>query len=246
MSNIVIVRSIGLAGLFVKEQLKEPAALFWILLSPGAVFYVLAYSKGVDFYLQNYSDATAWFYAYIALNVALFGFSFYIVGRRESGFVRSFIYTLQARYIFLLAQFLAYSGIAFMYCLIFYLMTRLPFGEYSFFEAFDVLMRFYCCFVIFCIPGLLLTLLPLNFQSANTLYSVASFVLLASGLAHAAIPEVLRDAIGMLNLLMLGKSVMQEGVSASAFTMGCILIVFALSMVLTCKKMLINPVWSRY
>lgn len=246
MNNSVISRSIGLARLFIKEQLKEPVALFWILLSPGAVFYVLAYSRGVDFYRQSYSDATAWFYAYVAMNVAFFGFSFYMVGRRESGFVRSFVYTAQAKHIFLLAQFLAYSCIAFMYGLIFYLMTRLSFGGYSLFEAIYVLMRFYCCFVLFCIPGVLLTLLPLNFQSANTLFSIISFLLLVSGLAHAALPEVLRGTVGMLNLLMLGQSLMQAGLSASLITTGAIFSLFALSMVLACKKLLINPVWSRY
>ncbi|WP_178089949.1 hypothetical protein [Pseudomonas sp. WS 5051] len=102
-------RAFQLAMIFIKEQLKEPTALFWILLSPGAVFYLLIYSKGDDNFNQDYSAVTAWFYAYISSSVAFFGFSFYIIGRRESGFIRSFIYTPHARAVFLIAQLIAYS-----------------------------------------------------------------------------------------------------------------------------------------
>ena len=69
-------RAFQLAMIFIKEQLKEPTALFWMLLSPGAVFYLLIYSKGDDNFNQDYSAVTAWFYAYISSSVAFFGFSF--------------------------------------------------------------------------------------------------------------------------------------------------------------------------
>lgn len=241
-----ITRAALLAKILIKEQLKEPIALFWILLSPGAIFYLLAYSKGNTFFQQDYRTATSWFYAYIALSVALFGFSFYIIGRRESGFVRSFIYTPHAKKVFLTAQFLAYSVIALTYCLVFYLMTRLPFGAYSIAEALEIASCFYSCFVLFCIPGLLLTLLPLGFQTANTVLSISSFLLLALGIAHTALPENIRALSSLLNILGFGKNIMAEGVQSHWFMITCFTITFSLTLKLACRYLRINPVWSRY
>lgn len=241
-----MTRANSLAGVFIKEQLKEPVALFWILLSPGAIFYLLAFSKGDNYFNQPYPAATAWFYAYISLSVAFFGFSFYIIGRRESGFIRSFIYTPQAKTVFLIAQFIAYSGIALLYCLFFYLMTRLPFGAYSVNEALIIAVRFYSCFILFCIPGLLITLLPLNFQTANTVFSISSFVMLAFGIAHTALPESTRILTDSLNILNLGKNIMQHGIQSFCKPLMAGFIVFGASMILACKYLRINPVWSRY
>lgn len=66
-------RSLALAGLFIKEQLKEPVALFWMIVSPVATYYLLAYSRDV---LSpsgvSYIESTSWFYAYISSSVAFF------------------------------------------------------------------------------------------------------------------------------------------------------------------------------
>lgn len=241
-----LTRATLLAQLLIKEQFKEPIALFWILLSPGAIFHLLAFSKGHIYFQQDYRSATAWFYAYIALSIAFFGFSFYIVGRRESGFMRSFIYTPHAKFVFLSAQFMAYSSIAFIYCLVFYLITRLPFGAYSIHEILIIAARFYCCFIVFCIPGLLLTLLPLNFQTANTVFSIASFFMLALGIAQSAFPENTRALFNTLNLLSLGKAIMADGIQTYRITIISAFIIFVITMKSVCKHLRINPVWSRY
>jgi len=239
-------RAFQLAMIFIKEQLKEPTALFWILLSPGAVFYLLIYSKGDDNFNQDYSAVTAWFYAYISSSVAFFGFSFYIIGRRESGFIRSFIYTPHARAVFLIAQLIAYSTIACLYCLFFYMMTRLPFGGYSTYEASILMIRFYSCFILFCSPGLLITALPLNFQTANAVFSILSFIMLALGVAQAALPEPTYFPIELFNLLSLGKSIMQQGIQPLWKIIISIFATFIIALLLACKYLRINPVWSRY
>lgn len=122
MTAFTISRSFELTWLFVKEQLKEPVALFWIIVSPVATYYLLAYSRGeLSPSGMSYLESTSWFHAYISSSVAFFGFSFYIVGRRESGFIRSFVYTSEAKLIFMLAQF---------FCMLAYF--------------FDLLCRFLC------------------------------------------------------------------------------------------------------
>ncbi|MEB0205351.1 ABC transporter permease [Pseudomonas sp. CCC3.1] len=246
MHSPMTIRAVRLAGILIKEQLKEPIALFWILLSPSAIFYLLAFSKGSTYFQQDYSSAAAWFYAYLSLSIAFFGFSFYIIGRRESGFMRSFIYTLHAKTVFLLAQFLAYSVIALIYCMIFYIMTRPAFGSYSADEALTIFLRFYSCLVLFCIPGLLLTFLPLNFQTANTIFSIASFLMLALGISQTALPGTVGTSISALNILELGKNIMLDEAPSSRLLIISIFIIFGLAMTQARKHLRINPIWSRY
>ena len=175
MNINILNRARSLASLFIKEQLKEPIALFWIIISPCAAFYLLSLSlRSTSTPEESYIQNTAWFYAYISSNVALFGFSFYIIGRRESGFIRSFIYNQDSKIVFIIAQILAYLIISTIYCGTFYLSTRLYSGPYSPTEFLTILINFYICYLFFCSLGLILTLLPINFQNANTLLSMAA------------------------------------------------------------------------
>ena len=117
MTPYALSKPVLLALLFIKEQLKEPVALFWTVISPVVTYYLIAYTRapvmgGAGDYLSN----TSWFYAFVASSVALFGLAFYIVGRRESGFLRSFVYTGRTKVIFLAGQFLAYSIVSILYC----------------------------------------------------------------------------------------------------------------------------------
>lgn len=183
MNVLMLVKSLVLARLFIKEQLKEPMALFWIVISPVVTFYLLTYARAPAGDAANdYLASTSWFYAYVASSVALFGLAFYIVGRRESGFLRSFVYTRRTQCIFLVGQCLAYSFMAMVYCSVFYVSTRLYFGATGWVEFCVIVGRFYICFVIFSIPSLLLTLLPMGFQNSNTVFSILSFLMLALGI----------------------------------------------------------------
>ena len=97
MSKIVaerhVQRTLSITYTLMKEQFKEPIALLWIIISPSLLFYFLAFSKKSENLINlNYIDSASWFYSYMASSIALFGFSFYLIGRRESGFIRSFIF----------------------------------------------------------------------------------------------------------------------------------------------------------
>ena len=92
MNKSTLIRTTKLVHIFTLEQLREPISLLWTLISPSALFYLLNYrSPDLQAEKLSYIEATSWFYSYIALTVALFGMAFYIIGRRESGFIRSFI-----------------------------------------------------------------------------------------------------------------------------------------------------------
>lgn len=247
MQSRIIFRSSRLAWLFIKEQLKEPIALFWIIISPCAAFYLLALSRGgMNSFSGSYIEHTAWFYAYISSSVALFGFSFYIIGRRESGYIRSFIYNHEAKRIFILAQALAYSVIAMIYCVVFYLTTRPPFGAYSALELLNIISRFYICYLLFCSIGIHFSFLPLNFQNANTLFSIFSFVLLIVGLSDSFSTRPLLKAINLGNPLLHATELIENGIKRKTIFTLLTLFLFISSLLITIKFLRINPVWSRY
>lgn len=240
-------RTLTLSRIFIKEQLKEPIALFWIMISPCALFYLLATTKqDTNYFLGDYILTTGWFYAYISSSVALFGFSFYIVGRRESGFMRSFIYSTPSKSLFLRSHLLAYSLIAIIYCGVFYLITRPAFGDYELFEFLSIATRFYLSFILFCVIGLLFTLLPINFQNTSTLFSILSFCMLILGLMGSNDSNEIATLINSANPLALANRLMNEGPTRNPYGSLTILLLFWLSYTLTKRYLIINPVWSRY
>jgi len=250
------IRTLILSRLFIKEQLKEPIAFFWIMVSPCALFYLLAATRqDPNYFTGDYVLTTSWFYAYISSSVALFGFSFYIVGRRESGFMRSFIYSAQTKSLFLRSHLLAYSLIAIFYCTVFYLITRPAFGDYEFYEFYElyelyefiiITTRFYLSFMLFCVIGLLFTLLPINFQNSNTTFSILSFCMLVLGMMGANDTDKITSVMNIGNPLALAYRLMAEGGLRNPYSSLLIILAFGLSYKLTERHLRINPVWSRY
>nr|WP_180203415.1 ABC transporter permease [Pseudomonas sp. SbOxS1]NYU03092.1 ABC transporter permease [Pseudomonas sp. SbOxS1] len=247
MTKNIYPRVISLTSIFIKEQLKEPIAFFWIMISPCAMFYFLAATRqDPNYFSSNYTSISAWFYAYISSSVALFGFAFYMIGRRESGFTRSFIYSQDSKLIFLLSHFLAYSLISMAYCVTFYLATKLPFGDYAPAELLGITLRFYICFVMFCAFGAAFSLLPINFQNSNTLLSIFSFCMLILGVMSALRANPITDSLNLANPLTLASRLMEQGLESNKLITGTIITAFIITLYNTFKHLRINPVWSRY
>ncbi|MGN8277586.1 ABC transporter permease [Pseudomonas sp. SMN5] len=242
MQQDIIFRSAKLAILFLKEQFKEPTALLWTIISPSLFYYLLRYTSDHQSKLNpDYVEDSAWFYAYIASSVGLFGFSLYIIGRRESGFVRSFIYSKASKIVFLTAQFSSYSLIAVIYCCTFYLLTKTLSGELHGLELLTIATRFYACFLIFCSIGLLLTLLPLTFQNSSTLFSIILFAMIALGFANPII-----EGISYLNPLQTAANIMRAGLLKNIEVLAISGTTLIATLLLSMKYLRINPIWSRY
>lgn len=248
--RIYVKKIAKLSTIMIKEQIKEPVALIWTLLSPSLMFYFILLSQDPNASSSgsriNYVAWTYYYYAYVAASVAFFGFAFYLIGRRESGFLRSFAYQPAARSILLISQLFAYSIIAAFYCISFYLLTRPFFGTYDASEFLNILMRFYVVFCMFCSGALILVLLPLTFQNANTLFSILLFSMLAMLVAARLAPyETVRIA-NKFNPLTLANSIMSMD-RASLIGTGALMILFLMFMIrIAARSMPVNPVWSRY
>lgn len=247
MSYYFLVKPILLAKIFIKEQLKEPVALFWTVLSPVVTFYLINYAGlPASDRSGNYLSSTSWFYAFVSSSVAFFGLAFYMVGRRESGFLRSFVYTARTKIIFLVGQVLAYSFMSLVYCAVFYVSTRGHYGVMGMMELFIIVGRFYICFLMFSIMSLLLTLIPLGFQNANTVFSILSFAMLALGISSERSSHPFFELLGVFNPMGWANHIMLIGVAELKYAVMAIVFLFGCSLWMTFKFLLVNPVWSRY
>lgn len=236
-----------LAMLFIKEQLKEPVALFWTVISPVVTYYLITYTRvPASSASPDYLSSTSWFYAFVSSSVALFGLAFYIVGRRESGFLRSFVYTKFTKITFLMGQFFAYSLVSILYGSAFYVLTRNASGSVDVAEYLVIIGRFYTCFLLFSIPSLLLTLIPLGFQNTSTVFSMLSLAMLALGIVSISSASPMLATIRLFNPMWWANRIMLFGVAECWWVVAVVVVLLVLSFWLMFRFLLINPVWSRY
>ncbi|MDQ0653568.1 ABC transporter permease [Pseudomonas cedrina] len=238
-------KPILLALLFIKEQLKEPVALFWTVISPVVTYYLITYTRApVSGEYDDYMSSTSWFYAFVSSSVAFFGLAFYIVGRRESGFLRSFVYTPRTKIIFLAGQFFAYSVVSILYCSVFYVLTRQSSVQVA--EYLVIIGRFYICFLLFSIPSLLLTLVPVGFQNASTIYSILSLAMLALGIVSVSSSHPTLAVIRFFNPMGWANNIMLAGVAEHGWVVLIVGVLFGITFLLMVRFLRVNPVWSRY
>lgn len=238
----ILNRILRVCRILIKEQLNEPFAFLWILASPVAMFYFYINQPHQTIRADSYIHYSGWFYGYVAITVSMFGFSYYLIGRRESGFVRSFIYHRRAQAYYLSAHFCAYSIIAVFYANLFYLATKPAFGSYYLKEAIQITINFYVAFFSLCGAASLFSLIPIKFSSAGMLFSALSLSMIAlSGARQQSDKFQLLEKINPLFYL--------EKITTGdlgIFWIGAILIMNGIAFLITILKFRVNPVWNRY
>lgn len=238
-----IVKIWNISRILIKEHLQEPTALLWTGLAPCLMFMIV--TSNYPAANQAYRANAAWFYAYIAANVAFFGLSFYLIGRRESGFIRSFIYQRNAIFLFLLSHATSYTVISLIYCSVFYLTTKPLYGEYSFGEYLQLTTCFYTSYLIFSCIGLIIAALPIKFSTAGTLFSLMSFLMLASGYAGSMHGHGSYHGFNLINPLYLTTQIVNGALPLLTSFMAALTASTA-GLLLTAKYFRIQPIWSRY
>lgn len=239
-------RMLNVAGKLILEQAREPTALIWTTLSPSALFIFLLISKGSEKISQlDYVGSASWFYAYISFSVALFGLSFYLIGRRESGFVRSFAYQKKSIHLLLGAYLISYSLISLLHASIFYLLTKPFYGTYNLHEYLHLITCFYISYLAFSCAGLLFSLLPLKFTTASTLFSALSFIMLTLGYMGATYIDSPLANINIANPLAFSTRLFTD-TAALPLISTVTAIIFSATAYITARYFRIQPVWSRY
>lgn len=234
-----------IATLLLKEHLREPSSLLWTAIAPSLLYFLMAPASAESENVRPYLSYAAWFYAYLSANVALFGFSFYLIGRRESGFVRSFIYKRASIHLFLSAHLLSYTALGMIYATAFYLMTKPLHGGYAYQEYLHILICFLASYMGFICLGLIIVALPIRFGTASTLFSLLSFLMLISSYRGASADHGQAGLLALVNPLQLSTLLfLNHNPPLQAFLLiaPCALLAFYLIV----KYFRIQPVWSRY
>lgn len=109
-----------------------------------------------------------------------------------------------------------------------------------------ILGRFYVCFLMFSIPALLLTLVPLGFQNASTLFSFLSLSMLVFGIVSMNSVSPLLAFVSFFNPMGWANRIMLDGVVEYALVFWVVTHSLLFLFFVLCRFLLINPVWSRY
>jgi ABC-2 type transport system permease protein len=178
------------AQILVAEQLREPIGVFWSIVAPIGFMAFTTY-QGSHAVLDPsiFAEKAGWCLAYIALTLSFFGFGLYLIGRRESGFVRSFLTSREKRNRFMLAQFMASLFLCMAYGLTFIVITALLLTNVSFSEIVRLFAGFVLVCITFMVSAIFFAALPLTFQSASSLMSISITILLVAGLVASRSPS---------------------------------------------------------
>ncbi|AMR76498.1 ABC transporter permease [Cupriavidus nantongensis] len=229
--------------ILVVEQIREPIGVFWSLVAPVGYLAFRTSAYG-DTESQHYEQSIGWCLAYIAMMTSLFGFGLYLIGRRESGFVRSFLTSVRKRTRFLIAQYLASLCMSLLYgagflVLTSNLLTWIPVSE---------MLRYFAMFAAFCslfmLASTCLATLPLTFQSASSLLSIAATAIIVIGIGSTTVAG--SQALALVNPFLVGARAISETHWERALVIACIghALMFVCLGVYGAIHQRINPQWS--
>lgn len=178
------------AQILVAEQLREPIGIFWSIVAPiGFMAFTTHQSSQVVLDSATFAEKAGWCLAYIALTISFFGFGLYLIGRRESGFVRSFLTSRRKRNRFMLAQFMASLILCVAYGTTFIIITAFFLTNISYIEVGRLALCFFLVAIVFMVGSIFFASLPITFQSASSLMSISVTILLVAGLAASRTPS---------------------------------------------------------
>ncbi|MBV7476246.1 ABC transporter permease [Pseudomonas sp. PDM31] len=231
----------------IKECTKDPATVVWALALPCALFCLLTiFAQDTSRLQSDYALETGWFYAYISLSLALSGYSSDVVKCRESVFIRCFLCSKKLKASFIISHFVAYSIISILYCLIFYLTTKLPFGAFELGELSSIVARSYICFLMFCGIGLLITFLPISTGHFRELSAIIILCLVLTGVMADADTNNITDFISWTNPLSFAKHLMTDDPAKSMSIACCISLFFICTLATTIKLLTAHSQYNRY
>lgn len=234
-----------LTRLFLLEQIRFPLGIFWGMLAPPILFFFFNIeSIGSGYATKDwYVSQSAWFLSYIITSVSLYGFSIYLVGRRESGFLRSFVIGRRGRALFISAQFISAVVLSLVYSLFFLLTTSLSFGVNLFTVIPDFFIPYALVTLVFMSCSVFFLLLPLNFQNANSVVSIAFMLMVMISLANSRLNSEILKAVNAFNPIYIGELLISSNLSLSPglLLLFCILILISINTAINLKT---NPIWE--
>lgn len=239
------MQMVKMTCIFLKEQLRAPFNVIWTVSSPVVLFFFLHYE---DIKIHSGDKAwlnsqVHWFVGYISFSVILFSYCLYLNGRRESGFISTFIHDAYSKYIFIFSQLLASVFMSLIYVLFFLFIVYAGFQVRPGMEI--LRLTFYSSVITFFLMFSLtwLATIPVTFQTANIIFSVMVTVSMVFGIISFRVQDGIVGMINIINPLLIYSKFLGGGVVFSAEFVIFYSAMSAISLI-SIFRFKTDPVWS--
>ncbi|MFC4276788.1 hypothetical protein [Achromobacter aloeverae] len=233
--------------IFVEEQLREPIGIFWSFVAPIAYIVLTSVDDGKVFLPSGvYVQRSAWCLAYVALLLSSTSFGLYLVGRRESGFIRSFLFNPARRRRFILAQYLASLVLALAYGTAFVAVTASTITDMGLACATLLLGKYILVAAVLMFAATFVAALPLTFGAAGSLMSISITIAVVAGLASNSAFVEGPSVLAYLNPFLAAAHFLSASIPKPNFlaVLGAQVILLGTLGVYGVARLRVNPEWS--
>lgn len=234
-----------LIRLFLLEQVRFPLGILWGMLAPPVLFFFFNIEAIGSGYINAnwYVTRSTWFLSYIITSVSLYGFAIYLVGRRESGFLRSFVIGRVDKALFILAQLISAIILSLVYAAFFLIITSLSFGI-NLLEVIPIFAIPYSIVtIVFMSSSIIFLLIPLNFQNANSVVSIAFMLMVMISLASSRLDSFTLNKINSFNPIHIGEILINHKMVFSPALLSVFFVILVINTIIAIN-LKTNPVWE--
>jgi len=241
------MKIVKMASIFLKEQMRTPLSVIWSVISPTVLFFFLHFDdidkkSGDTKWLR---EQLGWFIGYISLSVILFSYCLYLIGRRESGFIATFIYSRTSKMVFIFSQMLASLVMLFLYLSFFLIIVCtgfqvLPGVDFIFLITSSMAISMLMMSAFTWLAGI-----PVTFPTANIIFSVLLTIFMIFGVIAMKTEMTFISFTNSINpILIYSKCLSLRG--ASLISIGTELFYFLMMILslITVYRFRTEPVWS--
>lgn len=237
--------TLKMSAIFLMEQIRTPFSLIWTIMSPTVLFFFLHFNE----YEQHYGDTPwlinqiSWFVGYISFSVVLFNYCLYLTGRRESGFIATFVHDLRGRLLFIRSQLLASLTMSVLYVCFFIIVVFAGFQARPNLPTLILIIKTVGLNAIMMCSMTFLSSLRVTFQTASTIYSVLITVCMVFGIVSLKYNGGLIYWFNHLNPIAVYSMCLSTNSNLSLVTVFIYMMMLVMS-VYSAVTFRTEPVWS--
>ncbi|EAW1476932.1 protein mcbE [Salmonella enterica subsp. enterica] len=237
--------TIKMTIIFLMEQIRTPFSLLWTVMSPTVLFFFLHFNEMEIHYGDTpwLSKQISWFVGYISFSVVLFNYCLYLTGRRESGFIATFVHNLEGRLLFIRSQLIASLIMSIFYVCFFILVVLLGFQAKPDSQIVIIILKSIEINAFLMVSLTFIASFRVTFQTASTIYSVLITICMVSGIVSLKYNEGIIYWINQVNPIAIYSTILQPDQELSLITIFFYSTMFIVSLIsaITFKT---EPVWS--
>lgn len=236
---------LSLSFIFFKEQFRTPFGIFWTILSPVILFFFIHLDE-----IENIScdqnwiiNNSSWFMGYMSVSITLFSYCLYLSGRRESGFLSTFIHDTKSKLLFIISQMTASLLMSYMYFVGFLLIVSLGFGVLPgvfiiLIATKSVVISLFLMLSLTCLSSI-----PFTFHSSNVFFSMLFTALMILGVISFKSDRPIIEYVNFFNPIMISANFVSKNNFIALPSLFFILFMSLISL-FCALRFRTEPVWS--